>query len=240
MNNSVNILEFFYSIDGETKRSGELVWFIRLAGCNLSCIWCDTNWCHNTSGENIDIDVLISRIVSTNNCKKVTITGGEPLIHKNIDKLILKLLENGFDVNIETNGSINPKNILSKEFDIYRSNKSLWYSMDYKCSKSMMNNYMISAKDMSNVLRNSDCLKFVVASIDDLNEAKKRINDCERFYSEANVKDSERCTYYISPCFGEIELPEIIEFMKENNMTNRVKFQLQQHKIIWDPNKRGV
>ena len=115
MDNNVNVLEYFYSIDGETKRTGELVWFIRLSGCNLACSYCDTAFCHTEKGQIMDINDLVNKIIETNNCRKVTLTGGEPLIHKNASKLILKLLESGFDVNIETNGSVDPYKILDKK-----------------------------------------------------------------------------------------------------------------------------
>ena len=239
--NKVNLLECFYSIDGETKRSGELVWFIRLTGCNLNCIWCDTNYCHKSKGTKTDINDLVDSIKNENNCKKVTITGGEPLIHKNVDKLILKLLEEGYNVNIETNGSIDPNKVLDfKKFNKYRSNGQLWYSLDYKCTGSHMNDRMISASATSKVLGKEDCLKFVVASKEDLEEAYHRIKLVERYYNERKESEKERCTYYISPCFGQIKLPSIIDFMKEKNLVNRVRFQLQQHKIIWNPKKRGV
>ena len=61
-----------------------------------------------------------------------------------------------------------------------------------------------------------------------------------RYYNERKVPENKRCTYYISPCFGEIELPKIIDFMKEKNLIKRVRFQIQVHKIVWDPQKRGV
>ena len=239
--NNVRLLECFYSIDGETKRSGELVWFIRLTGCNLQCVWCDTDYCHFEKGETKDIDELVTQLEKTKTSRKVTITGGEPLIHHNVEKLILRLLQHDWDVNIETNGSVNPAKVLNNEiFNSYRTKGKLWYSLDYKCSGSGMNSKMISARVTSKVLTSNDCLKFVVATRQDLEEAYHRIKLVERYYTENNIPDSCRCTYYISPCFGEIELPSIIDFMKEKNLINRVKFQVQIHKIVWDFNERCV
>lgn len=239
--NKVTLLEYFYSIDGETKRSGELVWFIRTVGCNLSCIWCDTNYCHTEAGFEIDIDDLVNKIEAENSCKKVTITGGEPLIHHNIDKLLLRLLEDGFDVNIETNGSINPYCVLDKNtFGKYRRTGQLWFSLDYKCTFSTMRDKMISARSAAYVLGHHDCYKFVVANEEDLSDAYHRIKLVERYYNERKVPECKRCTYYLSPCFNQIELPRIIDFMKEKNLIKRVRFQIQAHKVIWDPNKRGV
>ena len=237
----VCLLEHFYSIDGETRRSGELVWFIRLTGCNLSCIYCDTNYCHFEKGTVVKIKDLVKEIMNTNNCRKVTLTGGEPLDHPNVADLIYELLTNGFDVNIETNGSINPYEVLDKaRFGKYRRNGQLWFSMDFKSKYSQMQKFMLPAKTMSYILGHNDCLKFVVANEEDLEDAYHRIKLCERYYRENNVPEEKRCTYYFSPCFGEIELPRIIEFMMEKNLIKRVKFQIQVHKVVWDPNKRGV
>lgn len=241
MDNNVNVLEYFYSIDGETKRTGELVWFIRLSGCNLACSYCDTAFCHTEKGQIMDINDLVNKIIETNNCRKVTLTGGEPLIHKNASKLILKLLESGFDVNIETNGSVDPYKILDKKtFGKYRKNGKLWFSMDYKSKFSKMQKLMLSGRCMAYILGNTDCLKFVVANEEDLEDAYHRIKLVERYYNERKVPENKRCTYYISPCFGEIELPKIIDFMKEKNLIKRVRFQIQTHKVVWDPQKRGV
>lgn len=239
--NNIRLLECFYSIDGETKRSGELVWFIRVTSCNLSCKWCDTDYCHFDKGETKDIDELIKELEKTKTSRKVTITGGEPLIHPNIDKLVKKLLDHGWNVNIETNGSVDPRTILSHDiFNDYRYNGQLWYSLDYKCPGSNMNNQMISARATAMILTNNDCLKFVVSSKEDLESAYHRIKLVERYYNEERVPEKSRCVYYISPCFGEIELPFIIDFMKEKNLINRIKFQVQVHKIVWDFNERCV
>lgn len=237
----VCVLELFYSIDGETKRSGELVWFIRLTGCNLACSYCDTDYCHFEKGEVTKIKDLVREIMETNNCRKVTLTGGEPLAHQNVADLIYELLQNGFDVNIETNGSINPYEVLDKaRFGKYRRSGQLWFSMDYKSRFSKMQDYMLSARSMAYILGHNDCLKFVVANDQDLNDAYHRIKLCERYYRERKVPEDKRCTYYFSPCFGEIELPKIIEFMMDKNLIKRTKFQVQVHKIVWDPDKREV
>lgn len=241
--NNIRLLEYFYSIDGETRRSGELVWFIRVTGCNLNCSWCDTDYCHYEKGKDIDIDVLVNKMEKTNKCRKVTITGGEPLIHHNIDKLIDRLLYDGWDVNIETNGSVSPDEVLKNKIKNYSQHRNLgmlWYSLDYKCSGSGMNNLMISAKKASDNLRHFDCYKFVVSSKKDLEEMLHRMNLVERYYNENGVEEYNRCTYYISPCFNTIKLPSIIKFMMDKNLIKRVKFQIQVHKIVWDPDKRGV
>lgn len=241
MKEKVKVLECFHSIDGETKRSGELVWFIRLAGCNLNCSYCDTNWCHTDKGTEVAIQTLINKIKRKNNCKKVTLTGGEPLKHPNVSELVYALLKDGFEINIETNGSVDPYKILDKErFGKYKKNGQLWFSMDYKSKFSGMQDLMISARSMAYVLNNNDCLKFVVANEEDLIDALHRIKLCERYYTQRKTPENKRVTYYFSPCFGEIELPEIIKFMQEKKLYKRVKFQIQVHKIVWDPNKRGV
>ena len=98
--------EIFYSIDVEGLRTGELAVFIRLAGCNLNCSYCDTKYALKpNAGTKMSIDDILKE-VEKYHCPNITLTGGEPLIHKEVNDLIDKLIENGYQVNIETNGAI--------------------------------------------------------------------------------------------------------------------------------------
>lgn len=227
------ILEWFNSIDGESKRSGELATFIRLAGCNGHCIWCDSKW---SLDENQGQEMTLSEIITKakdSAYPNITLTGGEPLIHKNVEDLIIALAKAGFDVGIETNGSVT-----INDKDYYNIN-NVWFSMDYKCPSSGMTDMMISPLKMS-YLRGCDTLKFVVSNKEDLQNALDRIKAIEQLYNEKMIPDKDRCTYYFSPCFGKIELIDIVNFMKENNLNKRTKLQVQLHKLVWDPNERGV
>jgi len=235
---NVNLLELFFSIDGETKRAGELVWFIRLAGCNLRCIYCDTVYSQKAKGNSQTINNIINEIETKNNCKKITVTGGEPLIHQNINALVCCLAYKGFDINIETNGSVSPKNILDFSI-IQKQGGSLWFSFDYKTSGSGMKNQMLSTQEIADVLSNS-CIKFVVSCQNDLLESVERIIEMEAFYAASKSPNNNRPQYYFSPCFGKIKPLQIVEFMKEQKLYDRVRLQIQLHKVIWNPNMREV
>ena len=212
--------EIFNSIDGEGLRTGELATFIRLAGCNMRCSYCDTLYALNpNSGEELEIDEIMQR-VEKYKTKNITLTGGEPLIHKDIDLLIDTLIYQGYRVNIETNGSV--------PIEKYLNNCLI--TMDYKTPSSLMEKNIL----LSNIekLTENDVLKFVVNE-NDLDTVEKVIRDY-------NIKSY----IYISPIFGEIQANKIVEFMKEMNERgidmDKVRVQVQLHKIIWDPNMKGV
>ena len=124
--------EIFGSIDGEGIRAGELASFVRLAGCNLRCSYCDTQYALD---KNAGTEMLVNEIIDELNkigIKNVTLTGGEPLQHKDIDILIDELIKSNYKVNIETNGSINIEKYVGK----------CLITMDYKCPSSKMENTM--------------------------------------------------------------------------------------------------
>ncbi len=217
------VVEKFVSINGEGNLSGELAVFIRFKGCNLDCSYCDTKWANDKSAEyEIMTSNQIYDFIKETKVKNVTLTGGEPLLQKGIDNL-LKLLssDENLSVEIETNGSVN-----LKEFKSIKD--SIKFTMDYKLPSSNMEDKM----DLSNFdyLNRNDVVKFVVGSIEDLDKTKKIIDKYNLTF-KTNV--------YISPVFEKIELNKIVDYMKDNNM-NKVKFQIQIHKIIWSKDKRGV
>lgn len=216
----MKINEIFSSIDGEGYRAGELATFIRVAGCNLRCNYCDTKYALD---ENVGKEMSIKEIleeVDKFNVKNITITGGEPLIHKDIEILIDLLIKNGYRVNIETNGSV--------KIDKYL-NKCL-ITMDYKCTSSLMEEKML----LENIekLTEKDVLKFVIRDSD--------FENVEEILEKYKIKSY----IYISPVFNEVELSKIVEFMKKCNNKGinmeKVRLQLQLHKIIWSPDMKGV
>ncbi|APU60496.1 putative 7-cyano-7-deazaguanosine (preQ0) biosynthesis protein QueE [Clostridium botulinum] len=217
------VVERFVSINGEGRRSGQLAIFIRFAGCNLNCSYCDTLWANE---KDVSYELISSKdiydYIKSQKIKNVTLTGGEPLMQKGIVEL-LKLLSKDKElyVEIETNGSV----LLDEFLDIENSPR---FTMDYKLPSSNMENKM--ALDNFRYLTNKDTVKFVSGSIEDLEKAKEIIKK----YNLANTTN-----VYISPVFGKINLDTIVEFMKNNKM-NGVNLQVQLHKIIWDPNKKGV
>ena len=215
----MKVVEIFKSIDGEGIRAGFPVTFIRLAGCNLRCEYCDTTYSYDVSkAKEMTIPEILAS-VSSLNCKRITLTGGEPLIHDSVEGLIRMLVRRGYEVNIETNGSV----------DITPYVNSLGnpiITMDYKCPCSGMEDKMLK----SNVsrLRRTDVLKFVVGSAKDLLRCHE-ISCCNDIKSQI----------FISPVFGKIEPKEIVDYVISHNM-NDCRVQLQLHKIIWDPELRGV
>lgn len=216
-----NIAEKFVSINGEGSRAGQLAVFIRLAGCNLACPYCDTKWAKrfDYKGEPLSAQDIFEYIISTG-VTNVTLTGGEPLLHDGIEILIGKLVKAGLWVEVETNGSV----------ALIPTDKHIrpHFTMDYKLPSSGMEDKMlISNFDM---LESGDVVKFVCSDSKDL----------ERAYEIINKYDlTKRCKVYFSCVFGKLVPAEAVEFMKRKKL-NDVNFQLQMHKFIWDPDKKGV
>ncbi len=217
------VVEKFVSINGEGRLSGQLAVFIRFAGCNLNCSYCDTKWANEADAvhELLSADELYEYIKYTG-IKNVTLTGGEPLQQDTIIELIQKLSKDRcLSVEIETNGSISLKNFMSL-------GNPPSFTMDYKLPTSNMEKKM--KLENLQYLTRKDTVKFVVGSIIDLVKTKFIIYKFNLL---------ENTNVYISPVFGQIELEEIIEFIKKNRL-NGVVFQVQLHKIIWNRDKRGV
>lgn len=210
MNYSLCVNEIFDSIDGEGKKAGQLATFIRLCGCNLRCSYCDTAYAFN-EGQHMDIADIIAQVSYPN----VTLTGGEPLC-QDIHALLAGL--KGDSVNIETNGSM--------DIEPYFKYDHVWFTVDYKSLSSDMANRMLP--ENFEKLRPQDVLKFVVGDEADLRQAL----GVYRLYRP-------KCAVYVGAVFGKIEPRRIVEFMKENRLTDW-HMQLQLHKFIWNPDDRGV
>lgn len=210
----MKVNEIFYSIEGEGIRAGLPCVFIRLYGCNLNCSYCDTRYsCEDNEYREMSVYEIIEE-VKKYKCPNVTVTGGEPLMHEGIDILLKALKFHSFNVNVETNGSIMPRE------------RDILYTVDYKTFSSGMTSYM--NKDAFTCLSENDVIKFVVGSIDDLEQAKVFIEEIK-----------PRTHIFVSPIFGKIEAAEIAEYLK-NNSLNNWRLQLQMHKYIWKPTERGV
>lgn len=215
------VAEIFESINGEGKKAGELALFIRFAGCNLKCSYCDTSWAINDNNykKEYGVEELVE-VINKSKITNVTITGGEPLLQNSLNNL-LKSIPLNIQVEIETNGSL-PINRLKET----RANLS--FTMDYKLPDSGMENKMNKSNFLT--LDSRDSVKFVVSSIEDLNRSKEII---EKY----NLLD--RVTVYFSSVFNQLEPNEVVEYMKSNRL-NGIKLQLQMHKYIWDPQLQGV
>ncbi len=216
------VAEKFVSINGEGTRAGELAVFIRFKGCNLSCGYCDTKWANRADTPAMpETAKKIREFVEKSGVINVTLTGGEPLLQKELYTLIETLMKNGRSVEIETNGSIPIGELSRKE---YRP----LFTMDYKLPSSGMESSM--CLENFQYLAKQDTVKFVSGSISDLERAAEII---EKYAL------TERCHVYFSPVFGSIEPAEIVEFMKRRKL-NGARLQLQLHKFIWGPDKKGV
>lgn len=212
--NYIRICEIFDSIEGEGKRAGYPVSFIRCVGCNLRCSYCDTSYAF-VDGTILTVDDIVKHL----HYHRVTLTGGEPLIQPNIAKLLDAL--KSYEVNIETNGAVN--------IESFFKYNNVFFTVDYKCPSSGMESKMLEHN--FRCLRNRDVLKFVVGSQKDLQCAFEVF---KKFYH--NLRNRQ---IFVSPVFGKIEPVEIVDFIKRNNLWSW-RVQLQLHKIIWDANKRGV
>ena len=233
------VVEQFVSINGEGRRAGQLALFIRFAGCNLNCEYCDTKWANEAevSYEEYTVEQLY-QMIKNSKVKNVTLTGGEPLIQPNMNSLLNKLREDKeLCIEIETNGSVDIYTFLPKvkssdmqteaEHDVLSDNVS--FTLDYKTAVSGMEHQMFMKNYVN--LRCQDTVKFVVGSVEDLQKAKQII---EKYHLV-----EKGCGIYLSPCFGKIEPADMVEFLVENRL-NDVNVQLQLHKFIWDPEQRGV
>ena len=211
----MRVNEIFYSIEGEGIRAGYPCVFVRFSGCNLDCSYCDTRYAKKREqGEEMTEQEIINKVLSYD-CDKVTLTGGEPLLSLSTD-LLDRLLDEDIEVNIETNGSINP---VPYQF------KNTIITMDYKLPSSGMEGRMVER--YIDELREQDVLKFVVGSDEDLERAKEVIED-----------HMIRAEVFFSPVFGQMDPKRMVDFLKKNRLGARL--QLQLHKMIWNKNRRGV
>lgn len=209
----MKINEIFYSIQGEGILTGIPSIFIRTTGCNLRCSFCDTKYAYD-KGKEMTADAIVEKI-SKFPCKNICLTGGEPLLQKDIIEVIDNLIKKGYKISIETNGSLSVKKLLDKKF--------LMISLDIKCPGSGMheNNYL----ENINFLRKDDQLKFVIKNKDDYEYAKKII-----------FKYRPKCQVFFQPEWG--KNPRYLTSWIINDGLN-AKIGLQIHKIIWG-NRRKV
>lgn len=234
----MKVCEIFKSIEGEGLRMGQAAAFVRLHGCNLRCSYCDSMYAVEGSDfwfMNVgEILAAVETYRAESGVKCVTLTGGEPLIHSGVEDLLTALSEAGFEVNVETNGTLPCKWRLP----------GLFYTMDWKCKSSGMSDRM----KMENLatLCKDDVLKFVVGSVEDLQETENVVAQLsqivERSSQNSLSKPANMPHIFVSPVFGKLPYEEIVNRMLSSRVMtqNNARFQVQLHKIVWDPDMRGV
>ncbi|MBL7574839.1 7-carboxy-7-deazaguanine synthase [Peptoniphilus asaccharolyticus DSM 20463] len=207
-----DINEIFYSIDGEGPNSGKLSVFIRLNYCNLRCVYCDTGYALGRKDNFYTLEEIVEQVESYG-IKSVTITGGEPLEH-DLKPLISRLLSLEYEIDIETNGSLDIRKYLLENVNII---------LDIKTPSSKMEKFNLY-ENLSK-LRPNDVVKFVASE----NDMDFVLNIIQKYYTSAKI--------FISPIYG-CNIDKIVEYIKEHRL--EVRLQLQIHKYIWDPNMKGV
>ena len=202
----MRINEIFYSLQGEGKWTGLPNIFIRTTGCNLRCSFCDTKYAYD-DGKEMSLEQILKQIHKYP-CRYVCLTGGEPLLQDEILKLIELLLKRDYKICLETNGSINIKDL---------SKKSILISLDIKCPSS----HMHENNDFLNIplLRKDDQLKFIIKDKKDYNYAKEIIK-----------KYKPRCMVFFQPVWG-TNPNKIANWIISDGLD--VKLGLQIHKILW-------
>ena len=219
---SFPVAEKFVSINGESICAGEPAVFVRFRGCNLNCSYCDTKWANEPDCPADEMSARqIADYVKSTGITNVTLTGGEPLLQPEIAALTDLLISQGNRVEIETNGSVSIGPLSERELRPV-------FTLDYKLPGSGMESSMV--RENYEFLRECDAVKFVSGSAVDLETAADIID---------SFRLTERCRVYISPVFGKIDPKDIVSFMLERKM-NGVRLQLQLHKFIWEPERKGV
>jgi len=212
----LKINEIYHSIQGESTHAGRPCVFVRLTYCNLRCTYCDTEYAFY-EGKDLSVQQVIDE-VEKYNCKLVEVTGGEPLVQMDECLNLMKMLcELGYEVMIETGGSLSIKDIDPRVKII----------MDLKCPSSGMEKKNLY--ENLQYLKPTDELKFVIGNREDYEWSLEKIK-------QYNIQG--KCTILFSVVFGELEPVQLIKWILEDKLD--VRFQLQMHKYIWHPQTKGV
>ncbi len=211
----MKVCEIFTSIQGESSYAGMPCTFIRLTGCNLRCSYCDTTYAYY-EGRDLSEDEIVNE-VRRSVINLVEITGGEPLLQKKVYHLIKRLLDEGYTVLVETNGSQSIKEIDKRAVVI----------LDIKVPGSGMSKEM----DFSNLdsIKSNDEIKFVITNRMDYKWSKEIID---------RYRLIDKCHLLLSPAFGILPPADLARWLLEDRLT--VRLNLQLHKYIFSPDRKGV
>jgi len=213
----LRITEIFLSIQGESSHAGRPCSFVRLTGCPMRCVWCDSEYTF-TGGEHISFDDIFLRLEEFG-CNLVEVTGGEPLAQKNAFPFIKELCDRGYEVLIETGGFVSTEDVDPRATII----------LDVKCPASgeAKRNHW---PNLERLKANKDEVKFVVADMPDWEFAKETI---QKYDLENRAKE-----ILISPVHGIENLEEIARAVSTSGIKTRLNLQL--HKYIWGTETKGV
>jgi 7-carboxy-7-deazaguanine synthase len=212
---TLTINEVFHSIQGESIYTGLPCVFVRLTYCNLRCSYCDTEYAFY-EGKDMTIDEILDAVAGYQ-CKLVEVTGGEPLVQDGVFELMTRLCDEGYEVLLETGGSL----------DISRVDSRVRRIVDLKCpsSKMMSKNYWTNIDHLTP----NDQVKFVIGTREDYEWSKEIVS---------KYCLDKKCPVLMSVVFGELEPVQLAEWILQDKLD--VRFQLQMHKYIWTPEMRGV
>jgi 7-carboxy-7-deazaguanine synthase len=214
---NLRITEIFLSIQGESSHAGRPCAFVRLTGCPMRCVWCDSEYTF-TGGSHMSFDEIFKKLEDFG-CSLVEITGGEPLAQRNVFAFISMLCDKGYEVLIETGGYVSTEKVDERATII----------LDVKCpgsGESERNHWA----NLERLRREKDEVKFVVADLNDWNFACGII---EQYDLQNRAKE-----ILISPVFGIENLKEIAEAVSKSGL--KVRLNLQLHKYVWGAEARGV
>lgn len=217
----LRITEIFHSVQGESTWAGLPCTFIRLTGCPLRCVWCDTEYSFH-GGEKMTLDAIMEHVREIGT-PLVEITGGEPLIHRNAFVLADRLLAEGYTVLVETSGAV----------DVAPLDPRVHRIMDLKCP--------LSGEEPRNMWSNLDHLtgrdeiKFVIAGREDYEWARDVIRTRDL---GGRVERGELRALLFSPVWDRMDFRELADWVLEDRLP--VRYQIQLHKIIWGANVHGV
>jgi 7-carboxy-7-deazaguanine synthase len=210
---ALRITEIFYSLQGEASRVGLPTIFVRLTGCPLRCVWCDTEYSF-TGGAAATIESVLAEVAQYP-ARQVCVTGGEPLSQKECLPLLSALCDAGYDVSLETSGALDISAVdprVSRIMDLKapdsgESDKNLWANLEF--------------------LNSRDEIKIVIASLADYEWARAVLGERQL---------TQCCPVLFSPAQGQIEAADLARWILEDGLP--IRFQLQLHKLLWG-NMRG-
>ncbi len=217
----LRVTEIFHSIQGESTWAGLPCTFVRLTGCPLRCVWCDTEYAFR-GGEKLALEEVIARVEEIGT-PLVEVTGGEPLVQPSVFPLVSELLERGFTVLVETSGTVDVSPLDPRAHRI----------MDLKCpgSGEVEKNLWANLDHLTGL----DEVKFVVKDRTDYEWTREAIRDRGL---DIRLEDGSLGALLVSPVWNEIDLEELSGWILEDGLP--VRFQVQLHKLIWGPDAKGV